>query len=174
MRWCQAIINVLKFENKYYQVIMARSPGCWTHKTENKTWWNKIKITRHKTTNKAPCSRLTYCGVSDEGLPVGHHGVHSHLLVILARDDRYGGLSAVPVPSPDQSEPFIMSADQSEAVLTWESAWPRWLSPRRPRPRPPWWSCWGCAPAPWSSCPAATRRWCDGAAPLNSPWSYCK
>ena len=39
-----------------YQVIMARSPGCWTHKTENKTWWSKIKITRHKTTNKAPCS----------------------------------------------------------------------------------------------------------------------
>ena len=35
---------------------------------------------------------LTYCGVSHEGLPVGHHGVHSHLLEVLAGDDGDGRL----------------------------------------------------------------------------------
>ena len=34
----------------------------------------------------------TYCGVSHEGLPVGHHGVHSHLLEVLAGDDGDGRL----------------------------------------------------------------------------------
>ena len=35
---------------------------------------------------------LTYCGVSHEGLPVGHHGVHRHLLEVLTGDDGDGRL----------------------------------------------------------------------------------
>ena len=35
---------------------------------------------------------LTYCGVSDEGLPVGHHRVHGHLLKVLAGDNSDGRL----------------------------------------------------------------------------------
>ena len=97
----------------------------WVLDTQNRKQ-NLMKQNKNKNVTKRqtkPHAPLTYCGVSDEGLSVGHHGVHSHLLVILTRDDRYGGLPAVPVSSPDQSEPFIMSADQSEAdVLTWESA----------------------------------------------------
>ena len=35
---------------------------------------------------------LTYCGVSHECLPVGHHGVNRHLLEVLAGDDGDGRL----------------------------------------------------------------------------------
>ena len=58
---------------------------------------------QNKQTNKGLAS-LTYCGVSDECLPVGHHGVHRHLLVILTGDDRYSRLPTVLVPRPDKVE----------------------------------------------------------------------
>ena len=35
---------------------------------------------------------LTYCCISDECLSVGHHRIHSHLLVVLTRDDGDTGL----------------------------------------------------------------------------------
>ena len=54
---------------------------------------------------------LTYCGVSHECLPVGHHGVHRHLLVILTGDDRYSRLPTVLVPRPEEREAIIMTID---------------------------------------------------------------
>ncbi len=38
------------------------------------------------------CCALTYGGVSDKGLLVGHDCVDGHLLVVLRRDDGDGGL----------------------------------------------------------------------------------
>ena len=66
-----------------------------TKQNQNKTCNNKNNNNEINKCNKTPGNTLltlTYCGVSHEGLPVGHHGVHSHLLEVLAGDDRDGRL----------------------------------------------------------------------------------
>ena len=69
------------------------------------------KVTTKQTKSKQGLASLTYCGVSDECLPVGHHGVHRHLLVILTGDDRYSRLPTVLVPRPEEREAIIMTID---------------------------------------------------------------
>ena len=60
--------------------------------TKHKAKPDKTKTKYEKQHSQQQALVLTYCGISDECLSVGHHGIHGHLLVILARDDGDTGL----------------------------------------------------------------------------------